>query len=89
MLELCIDAERKDCQDVAHMEVKHEQHHNYGLTKACGAGAIACAVLDWETGVCTIHTGYQYSNRTMKHEENHCKGWTHTHQDYDRPWRRM
>jgi hypothetical protein len=89
MIELCIDAERKDCQDIAHMEVRHEKHHNYGLTAACGAGAIACAVLDWEKKVCIIHTGFRYSNETMVHERNHCRGWTHDHGDYGKPWRRM
>ncbi len=89
MIELCIDAERKDCQDVAHMEVRHEKAFSYRLTSVCGAGAIACAVLDWSTGVCTIYTGHRYSDRTIRHELNHCRGWTHDSTDYDEPWRKM
>lgn len=52
---------------------------NYGHTEQCAALGLtlACAFVNFKTGVCTIYYGASPAAFIVEHERAHCKGYDH------------
>lgn len=90
-MDYCIDAEHVPCPDLIGYEVEYNLVPRPAVYRRCGFGALACAVLDFDRKVCTIHITAAKANdmEVVMHELNHCNGWTHEsdqHSSYSRPW---